>query len=211
VSGPGDLSRRALGGSFLRAIMRAAGASDPGSEAAAAAASARRRAAFPVHRPPGAVDEETFLRDCTRCDACLEACPHDAIIHGPPRFRQAAGTPMIDPHRAPCRMCADLPCVAACEPGVLSIHVPVKMARALITEPLCLAHMGTSCTVCFEQCPVEGAITMTAGKPRIDDDRCTGCGVCHYVCPAPENAVIVMPLADRPRTPAPGPGPEGAS
>ncbi len=203
MSPPRDLSRRDLGGHLLRAILRAAGASDPGAEAAAAAqAAARRRVAFPVHRPPGAVDEETFLRDCTRCDACLEACPKDAIVHAPRRFRQAAGTPMIDPHRAPCRMCEDFPCIAACEPGVLSAQLPVKMARALITEPLCLAHMGTTCTVCVEHCPVPGAITLESGKPRIDEDRCTGCGVCHYVCPAPENAVIVMPLAERPGRPS---------
>jgi ferredoxin-type protein NapG len=162
-----------------------------------------RRVAFPVHRPPGACEEEAFLRDCTRCDACVEVCPHDAIVHAPPRFRQAAGTPMIDAANQPCLMCDDTPCIDACEPGVLSRHLPLAMATATITPQTCLAHQGTTCTVCVEQCPVDGAIEMRDHRPHIIEDKCTGCGVCHYVCPAPANAVIVMPLPERPPRPFP--------
>jgi len=35
------------------------------------------------------------------------------------------------------------------------------------------------------------------GKPRIVEPNCTGCGVCHGVCPAPANAISITPLADR--------------
>ena len=38
-------------------------------------------------------------------------------------------------------------------------------------------------------------------RPHIVEETCTGCGVCHFVCPAPENAVIIMPLAERPPRP----------
>ncbi len=31
-------------------------------------------------RPPFAVDELDFLLACTRCDACVEACPVDACF-----------------------------------------------------------------------------------------------------------------------------------
>lgn len=161
--------------------------------------STRFRRSFPIHRPPGAIDEELFLEQCTRCDACIHACPHDAIIHAPPRFRRAAGTPMIDPMRQPCWMCEDTPCIAACEPRVLRDDMPLRMAVARVSPITCLAHQHSFCTVCSEQCPVPGAIEVTQGKPRIIEEVCTGCGVCQHVCPAPENAILLMPVADRPR------------
>lgn len=72
------------------------------------------------------------------------------------------------------------------------------MAEARIQPWACLAHQGTFCSVCRERCPVPGAIELAGGKPIIVDDLCTGCGVCQFVCPAPENAILLMPLAVRP-------------
>src|SRR5690606_23198278 len=129
--------------------------------AKASATSARYAKAFPVLRPPGAVEEEAFLSGCTKCEACIEACPHQAIVQAPIRFRRAGGTPMIDPVQQPCWMCADYPCIAACEPGVLRFDLPQRMGEARIDTITCLAHQGSFCTVCSEQCPVEGAIAVT--------------------------------------------------
>ncbi|MBS0198694.1 MAG: 4Fe-4S binding protein [Planctomycetes bacterium] len=157
-----------------------------------------RRFALPIHRPPGAVPEAAFLSGCTRCNKCIEVCPVGAIVHAPERFREAAGTPMIDPYSAACVMCTDTPCIAACEPSVLQAQRPKKMGVAWVQHMACLAYTGSFCTVCSERCPVEGAIEVKLGKPRIREDICTGCGVCASVCPAPSNAIIVMPLADRP-------------
>lgn len=157
---------------------------------------------FPVLRPPGAVEETAFLEGCTRCDECIKACPHGAIVHAPERFRGAAGTPMIDPMRSPCRMCEDFPCISACEPGVLRRDVPVKMGVARVDTTTCLAHQNSFCTVCSEHCPVEGAIEVRDGKPRIVEEACTGCGVCQHVCPAPANAILLMPVAERPLPPS---------
>jgi len=105
---------------------------------------------------------------------------------------------MIEPHTTACIMCPDTPCITACKPGVLRADQPLKMGVAWIQTMACLAHTGSFCTVCSERCPVPGAIQVSAGKPRIREDICTGCGVCASVCPAPSNAVVVMPLADRP-------------
>lgn len=160
-----------------------------------------RRFALPIHRPPGAIDELSFLAGCTRCDECASACPVSAVRRAPARFREAAGTPMIDPHASACVMCEDTPCISACKPGVLRIDQPRKMGVAYIQTMACLAHSDSFCTVCSERCPVPGAVDVVAGKPRIREDLCTGCGVCASVCPAPTNAVVVMPLADRPSSP----------
>jgi MauM/NapG family ferredoxin protein len=153
---------------------------------------------IPIFRPPGAVNEEQFLAGCTRCNDCSAACPHDAIRPAASRLGAIAGTPTIEADVAACHMCEDFPCIAACKPGVLSVEIPVIMGTAIITAHLCLAHHGTTCTVCSERCPVEGAISATNGKPTIIEQACTGCGVCRYVCPAPENAVLLMPALFRP-------------
>jgi MauM/NapG family ferredoxin protein len=168
------------------------------------AATAARRRTIPVLRPPGAVDEESFLAGCTRCKQCIEVCPHDAITLAPDRMREAALTPMIDPDRQPCMMCEDFPCITTCEPGVLTQLVPKMMGTAKVTEHLCLAHHSTTCTVCSERCPVEAAISVSDGKPTVNETVCTGCGVCRYVCPAPENAILLMPTFLRP-SPSPRP------
>lgn len=183
---PGDVSRR----DFLFGRLRA--------KRAAESTPAARPRPIPVHRPPGALPEAEFLDVCTRCGDCIRACPHDAIRLAGPRMRSAAGTPVIEVDTVPCAMCADLPCIASCAPGALLPQAPKKMATAIIETWACLAHQGTFCSVCSEQCPVPGAIETENGKPRINDDVCTGCGVCRYVCPAPDNAVLVMPLLDRP-------------
>jgi len=158
----------------------------------------QRHAVFPIIRPPHAVDETSFLKGCTRCEACIKACPHEAIVHAPARFRAAAGTPMIDPNVSPCRACSDTPCVSACEPNVLRLDAPFAMSNASIDKQSCMAHQGSFCTVCSEHCPVPGAITTEAGKPTIHASACTGCGVCQYVCPAPQKAILVIPIRSRP-------------
>lgn len=203
---PNPISRRdLLRGRFLGGIRKALAdrIADRVEEVTAAGARARpvpgaRRVPLPVHRPPGAVPERQFLDGCTRCGACVDACPVHAIILAPGRFREAAGTPMIDAHTNACVMCADTPCITACEPRVLRADRPLKMGVAWIQPMHCLAHNGSFCTVCSERCPVPGAIEVADGKPRINDPACTGCGVCHQVCPAPINAVAIMPLPDRP-------------
>ena len=152
------------------------------------------RNVIPVIRPPGAINEPDFLDRCTSCGDCLRACPHDAIQSAPSRFRLAAGTPIINATTSPCRMCDDTPCISACQTEALASSPGIyPIGEARISTFDCIAHQTGFCTVCSEQCPVEGAIEIVDNRPHILRDRCTGCGVCHYVCPAPHNAIIIMP------------------
>lgn len=161
-----------------------------------------RRGQMPILRPPGAVAEADFLSLCTRCDDCMSACPHGAIQLAPARFRDAAGTPMIDAFDAPCHMCADAPCISACQTGALDATLPKRMGLAHLQTYNCLAHNRGFCSTCVERCPVDGAIELREGKPYIVDATCSGCGVCHSVCPAPMNAIMIMPVPNRPPAPA---------
>lgn len=169
---------------------------------------ARRR--FPVLRPPGAIEEGAFLAACTRCDACFTACPHGAVQRAPATLRGAENTPIVDPTTAPCRMCADAPCVTSCEAGALRREALGPMGRARVQRHDCLEARGSPCGVCVERCPVPGAMEMRAGVPVVNEDACTGCGVCQYVCLAPQNAILILPAASRPNPPRGAVGPEGS-
>lgn len=168
---------------------------------AAIAERLRHKPLVPFVRPPGAVAEADFLAGCTRCGECAAACPYDAIREAPPGFREAAGTPIIIAIQNPCQMCPDTPCIPVCEPGVLRLEPPYHIATAKIRGIACISSVEEPCTVCSEACPIEGVIVLVEGRPQVDVDGCTGCGICQSVCPAPRNAIIIEPRADRPPMP----------
>ncbi len=62
---------------------------------------------------------------------------------------------------------------------------------AVIQGRFCLAYQGGVCFTCSERCPEIGAITTKQGIPTVHADICTGCGICHDLCPAPTNAILV--------------------
>ena len=64
---------------------------------------------------------------------------------------------------------------------------------AVIAGRHCLAYQNSFCTTCSERCPVPGAIVIEEGFPRVVADKCTGCEICHQVCPAPEKAILLVP------------------
>ena len=71
--------------------------------------------------------------------------------------------------------------------------------KAIIQGRHCLAYQRSFCSTCSERCPVEGAIQVELGVPQIVADACTGCGICADVCPAPTNAILMMPLKGKAR------------
>lgn len=62
---------------------------------------------------------------------------------------------------------------------------------AVIQARHCLAYQDSHCTLCYERCPVPQALELNDGMPHIHLEICTGCGICHDVCPAPVNAVLM--------------------
>jgi len=163
---------------------------------------ARKKAARWI-RPPYAIRELDFLLACTRCGACIEACPHGTIFPLPVRQgAEVVNTPALDLLNHACHLCADWPCVAACEPRALQppaveedqpLPLP-RLAYANIDPAVCLPYSGPECGACRAACPLDGALLWQLEKPQIDASRCTGCGLCREACITSPKAISVVSL-----------------
>ena len=154
-------------------------------------------------RPPYALPELDFLLACTRCNACIEACPHNVIFPLAARLgADVASTPALDLLTKGCHLCNDWPCVNACEPKALILAEPNEMgevelpkfALAEINTNTCLPFTGPECGACAGSCIVEGALIFKNEKPRINAELCVGCGLCREVCIVEGKAININPL-----------------
>jgi len=146
-------------------------------------------------RPPFALAELDFLLACTRCHACIDACPHQVIFPLSAKLGlQTVNTPALDLTHQACLLCNDWPCVSACEPAALSPPPAAKkdddevpdtcppLASAHIDTDHCIAYLGMECGACNDSCPVEGALFWVKTRPFIDLNLCVGCGQCRQAC-----------------------------
>jgi ferredoxin-type protein NapG len=163
-------------------------------------------------RPPYALAELEFLLSCTRCDACIEACPHTVIFPLQARLgTKVAATPALDLLNKGCHLCADWPCVNACEQGALAFPVqeqqedeeekateanakPIplpNLASVSINTETCFPYSGPECGAC-NRCPVEGALVWDQQRPSINEEKCVGCGLCREYCIVEPKAVDLV-------------------
>ena len=150
-----------------------------------------------IVRPPGALSEVEFLPACTRCGDCVTACPEGALFMLGAHTGLAVNTPALDLVNNACALCADFPCIAACEPAALLPVEPLalRFAEARIDPSACLPFQGPECGVCVMVCPVPGALVLEGARPRIDPEHCTGCALCRRACIVSPKAVTVHPRA----------------
>ncbi len=154
------------------------------------------------HRPPGAIDEISFTAQCTKCDACIDACPPQTLRPLAGVYGKASGTPAVDPNLGGCIMCEDRPCATACKmegESIIDALLPVKMGHAIVHRSSCRSRIGEECSLCIEVCPVINVIAHDWRKiPTINADTCTGCGLCVHSCPVDPVAISIIPIENRP-------------
>ena len=147
-------------------------------------------------RPPGAIEESAFVAACTHCDKCFVACPHSALK---PLVENGAatGTPVIIPEETPCYLCDPVVCSYSCpESAIKPVAVAdISIGVAVVKSETCFAAQGMdpSCNYCFDRCPLKGnAITFDRG-PVIENEHCTGCGICAYYCVSSPKSIKIYP------------------
>jgi len=153
-----------------------------------------RRSAPPPPRPPWSVDEETFVRDCTRCGDCISRCPTGILMSGD------GGFPQVSFQVDGCTLCGE--CGEVCLPGVIRLkndNKPWPWVAEVADQ--CLSLNQVVCRTCSEQCDA-GAIRFRLqlggmATPEIDTELCTGCGTC--LAPCPSQSIRLTPLSRSPK------------
>lgn len=156
----------------------------------------------PPLRPPGAVEERTFVGLCTRCGNCIRACPHQ-IIQRDLGEKGWAGilTPVLSFENDYCREdCTS--CTEVCPAGALVPVSPgekpnIRIGLPRVDMDVCLLSEDRECSACMRWCPYD-AIRYVFSEanyslaPVINPDRCNGCGACQAACPTkPVKAIQV--------------------
>ncbi len=141
-------------------------------------------------RPPGALEEKSFLEVCTRCGDCLKACPPLVLrALGPEWGDDKEGTPALWPRQGACLMCVDFPCITSCPEGALlreGEKIP-RLGTAFVDESCCILKDNQPCRECEKACPKEFKsvfVDQAVNKVSIDVKTCVGCGLCAEICPA---------------------------
>ena len=174
-----------------------------------------------VLRPPGAIEEDKFLKACIKCGLCVEACPYDTLKLSTPADKKVTGTPYFEAREIPCYMCTDIPCVPVCPTEALDEKSLLSMAEdntqkldvnksrmglAVVNKESCIAFWGIQCDACYRACPLlDEAITIEYEqnertgkhaflKPVVNGEICTGCGICEHACVTEIPAIKVLPI-----------------
>ena len=170
-------------------------------------------------RPPGARNEDEFLKLCIKCGRCVTFCPFNTLKLARPNDDIATGTPYFKPREIPCYMCVDIPCVPVCPTNALDEKLlnvvendkemmdirKAKMGVAIVDMESCVAYWGIQCDACYRACPLlDEAIKLEYKQndrtnkhsfllPVVDSTKCTGCGLCERSCITKKAAIMVLP------------------
>jgi len=162
-------------------------------------------------RPPGAMNEEEFLKTCIRCGACMKVCPENFLS---PAIAEGGildlFTPVANAKYGYCIYNCNL-CTKVCPTGAIKrLTVDEKqkftIGTAYIDKNRCLPHaFDTNCAVCEEHCPTSPkAITFETvqkekngeefilRKPIVNPTLCIGCGICQYKCPVNDKYAVYI-------------------
>ncbi len=153
-------------------------------------------------RPPGALPEDRFVSVCTGCGECLKVCPNNALH--PALFEAGLDgiyTPRLIPRIGYCEELCNFCGLVCPTQAIRSLAVEdkrlIQMGVAHVDKTRCIAHdTDKTCIVCNEQCSYHAVLLDETKRPRVDEEKCTGCGICENKCPVEgESAIIVRSTA----------------
>lgn len=165
-------------------------------------------------RPPGAREEEEFLKRCIRCHKCIRVCStsgnflQPAILEGGwEGFWTPVGYARGGYCEYNCTMCTHICPSGAIHPLDEKTKKKTIIGLAYIDRNRCLPwYKNQDCVVCEEHCPIpqkaidlksekvidpEGKVKMIK-RPYVKEDLCIGCGICETKCPIQGRSAIIV-------------------
>jgi len=160
-------------------------------------------------RPPGAVEEETFLGLCIKCGQCLQVCPFHSIKLADWAKGAGEGTPYIDANIRGCWSCEAVPCVLACPSGALDHECSTiqesSMGIAILSSPKsCLAMNNLPVPKGFTEKMhhfIEGVTNVTQLEidllEKLESFEGKACTLCADMCPIPNPMSAISMVSDK--------------
>lgn len=149
-------------------------------------------------RPPGSLPEGQFLAACTGCGECLKVCPNNALQ---PTLLEAGLAGLFTPRLAPrigyceefCNFCGKVCPTGAIRELSIEEKRLVQIGVAHIDKTRCIAwDTEKVCLVCNEQCSYQAIVGDEKKRPSVNEEKCTGCGICENKCPVDGEAAIIV-------------------
>lgn len=171
--------------------------------------------------PPGSLSAKHFAQHCTACQLCVTACTNKVLTPSGDlmNFMQPVMSYENGACRPECTKCADRCPTSAIKPITREEKTSIQIGHAVWNKDACIVVKDSvSCGTCGRNCPA-GAIHLVprdamqemllaqsqkgdGGRhhhgpqilmiPAVDEERCIGCGMCEYLCPArPVSAIYV--------------------
>jgi ferredoxin-type protein NapF len=131
-----------------------------------------------ILRPPYCADFALFDSECLTCKekSCASLCQEEIILI------DNEGKPFLSFKQSGCTYCDA--CAKACESGVLNLTCKAKInAKVTINTQNCLAWQEVICSSCLDVCKTKAIEFFGLFRPKIDEKKCTSCGLCFSLCP----------------------------
>lgn len=137
------------------------------------------RSSASVFRPPWSGDEQHFLLECTRCNACLPVCETRVLKRG------QGGYPEINFSNGECTFC--YACAQVCPEQLFHAREHSPWQHTLSVGDNCLAWNHVECRSCQDACETQAISFRPSAQgisqPSLNHADCTGCGACIAGCP----------------------------
>jgi len=144
--------------------------------------------------PPVLGPEPERALPCRDCPApCTAACEPQIIRRHSPEHA-LAGLPYLSFEDAGCTFCNACAeaCPSAADPSQTHrIVPPPRLGTATLDRDACVAWDGVICISCRLACSERAVVMDERSRPRVNEDSCSGCGMCVSVCPTRAISVTI--------------------